>query len=213
MLVLVEFWYGCKMLCIFFSCRCYASRKILLHSIVAHLLRCLAFICSRFQIQIFAAHFPGVHKTIADALSRNNLILFHSLLLQASGMATFISSSLIQLRTTSEENRLDLEVLDFPCETTTQLTRNISFFLQSTSISFNWSSFSWDSLISPSIESVLFPRIPGMSQTQQTCCGNPASSHNLCIIVVFSRHLSVPYCQEIIYTVDRPWCPMFHHYL
>ena len=64
---------------------------------MAHMLRCLAFICGCFQIQISVAHVPGVHNTMADALSRNNMTLFRSLCPQASGMATTIPSSLIQL--------------------------------------------------------------------------------------------------------------------
>ena len=63
----------------------------------AHLLRCLAFICASFQCQLRAAHIPGPHNTSADALSRNKLMLFHSLNPQARPVPTPIPPELIHL--------------------------------------------------------------------------------------------------------------------
>ena len=48
-----------------------------------HLLRCLYFYTALFQFDHTAEHIPGVLNTAADALSRNNLPLFSSLLPQA----------------------------------------------------------------------------------------------------------------------------------
>ena len=48
-----------------------------------HLLRCLYFYTALFQFDYTAEHIPGVLNTAADALSRNNLPLFSSLLPQA----------------------------------------------------------------------------------------------------------------------------------
>ena len=64
---------------------------------MAHLLKALAFICGRFQIQLGASHLPGTHNCAADAISRNNVMLFYSLLLQASRFPTRIPSSLLEL--------------------------------------------------------------------------------------------------------------------
>jgi len=43
------------------------------------LIRCLAFIAAKFQLSMPAVYLPGKENTIADAISRNNLSLFHSL--------------------------------------------------------------------------------------------------------------------------------------
>ena len=64
---------------------------------MAHMLRCLAFICGRFQIHISASHIPGTQNCIADALSRNNLTSFYTLLPQASRIPSLIPGSLLQL--------------------------------------------------------------------------------------------------------------------
>ena len=45
---------------------------------LTHLMRCLAFLAA-----FHGFHFSSVHVTVADALSHNNLTLFHSLLPQA----------------------------------------------------------------------------------------------------------------------------------
>ena len=43
-----------------------------------HLLRCLFFITAQNQITLGATHIPGMANVAADAISRDNLILFHS---------------------------------------------------------------------------------------------------------------------------------------
>ena len=40
---------------------------------IMHLLRCIFFIRSRFQVDIWAVHTPGVDNRIVDAFSRNDL--------------------------------------------------------------------------------------------------------------------------------------------
>ena len=47
-----------------------------------HLLRCLAFYAAYFRFQFYATHVPGALNTAADALSRNNMSLFTSLVPQ-----------------------------------------------------------------------------------------------------------------------------------
>ena len=60
---------------------------------VAHLLRCLAFIMARFNIRLQATHIPGILNDIADALSRNNMSTFFSLVPQADKHPLIIPSS------------------------------------------------------------------------------------------------------------------------
>ena len=64
---------------------------------VAHLLRCLAFIMARFNVRLQAAHIPGILNDIANALSRNNMSTFFSLVPQADKHPLIIPSSLIHL--------------------------------------------------------------------------------------------------------------------
>lgn len=47
-----------------------------------HMLRCLAFYAAFYGFQMTSDHIPGNLSTAADALSRNNLPLFHSLVPQ-----------------------------------------------------------------------------------------------------------------------------------
>jgi hypothetical protein len=46
--------------------------------LLMHMLRCLAFYSAYYRFQITAEHIPGVLNTAADAISRNNMSLFHS---------------------------------------------------------------------------------------------------------------------------------------
>ena len=57
---------------------------------VMHLARCLAFAKAKFEFELLATHLPGTRNTIVDALSRNNMALFHSLLPQADQEPTLI---------------------------------------------------------------------------------------------------------------------------
>lgn len=45
---------------------------------VMQLARCLAFIKAKFELELMATHLPGTKNSIADALSRNKMTLFHS---------------------------------------------------------------------------------------------------------------------------------------
>jgi len=67
------------------------------HEDTAHMLRCLTFLLAKWQCRLIAEHLSGTHNTIADALSRNNLSLFHTLLPQAVPRPTTIPMALIQL--------------------------------------------------------------------------------------------------------------------
>ena len=62
-----------------------------------HLMRCLAFIAAKYEFTIFATHIPGVDNVLADALSRNNGTLFHTLHPQANQSPTPIPVSLLDL--------------------------------------------------------------------------------------------------------------------
>ena len=52
-----------------------------------HLLRCLVFYAAIYQFDFRAEHLPGSHNLAADALSRNNLTLFSSLVSQMQQVA------------------------------------------------------------------------------------------------------------------------------
>ena len=52
-----------------------------------HLLRCFSFYCAYFRFHFSAKHVPGVMNTVADALSRNNMVLFSSLVPQTTQFA------------------------------------------------------------------------------------------------------------------------------
>ena len=64
---------------------------------VMHLIRCLAFITAKFQFLLSASHIPGVENTAADALSRNNLDVFHSIYPQANSAPAPIPAPLLDL--------------------------------------------------------------------------------------------------------------------
>lgn len=51
--------------------------------LLMHLLRCFSFYCAYFRFHVSATHIPGILNTAADALSRNNLSLFSSVVPQA----------------------------------------------------------------------------------------------------------------------------------
>ena len=54
-----------------------------LDPLLMHILRCLAFYIAFYSFHIPAEHIPGILNTAMDALSRNNLSLFHSLVPQS----------------------------------------------------------------------------------------------------------------------------------
>ena len=55
-----------------------------------HLLRCFYFYSALFQFDYCIAHIPGVVNVAADALSRDNLLLFCSLVLQAGSTTSAV---------------------------------------------------------------------------------------------------------------------------
>lgn len=57
------------------------------NTLLTQLLRCLFFYASMFQFHFSALHIPGVYNVLADAISRNNLTLLHSLIPQATQVA------------------------------------------------------------------------------------------------------------------------------
>ena len=62
-----------------------------------HLMRCLAFIAAKHEFAIVATHISGVHNIQADALSRNNISLFHVAHPQAKPSPTPLPASLLGL--------------------------------------------------------------------------------------------------------------------
>ena len=67
------------------------------HPLAMHLLRALSFFAAHYKFTISATHLPGILNTAADALSRNKMHLFLSLVPQASPRPTPIPPELINL--------------------------------------------------------------------------------------------------------------------
>ena len=53
-------------------------------TLLVHLLRCIFFIAAHYELSVRAAHIPGKDNMAADAISRDNLPLFHSQVPQAA---------------------------------------------------------------------------------------------------------------------------------
>ena len=70
---------------------------------LAQLLRCISFYTAHFHFTLLARHVSGRHNQTADALSRNNMNLFFSLLPQALPSPDPIPQELIQLAMTRAE--------------------------------------------------------------------------------------------------------------
>ena len=64
---------------------------------LAHLFRCISFYAAHYHFSLHAQHVPGHHNRIADALSRNNLPLFSSLLPQATPAPEPIPQEAVQM--------------------------------------------------------------------------------------------------------------------
>jgi len=75
----------------------FISQRMLQVKEITHFLHCLEFIQASFQCQLKAYHLLGTHNRIADALSRNNLPLFHALYPQADKAPSAIPPDLILL--------------------------------------------------------------------------------------------------------------------
>lgn len=69
---------------------------------VMHLMRCLAFILAKFQIDLFASHIPGLKNDLADALSRNNLSHFKCHYPQAAQDPTPLPQELLDITLVSK---------------------------------------------------------------------------------------------------------------
>ena len=64
---------------------------------VMHLMRCLAYFAAKFQFFILASHIKGIDNTLADALSRNNLLLFQALHPQANMQPSAVPDTVLDL--------------------------------------------------------------------------------------------------------------------
>ena len=73
-----------------------------------HLIRCLAFITAKFQFLLSASHIPGVENTVADALSRNKVVVF----LQANSVPAPIPAALLDLPLPSKPDWMSLSWID-----------------------------------------------------------------------------------------------------
>ncbi len=62
-----------------------------------HLARCLAFFQAEFDVQLVASHIKGAENVLADALSRNNSVLFRAQCPQAEAEPTPIPEALLDL--------------------------------------------------------------------------------------------------------------------
>ena len=62
-----------------------------------HLARCLAFFQAEFDVQLMASHIKGVKNVLADALYRNDSVLFRAQCPQAEAEPTPIPEALLDL--------------------------------------------------------------------------------------------------------------------
>ena len=62
-----------------------------------NLMRCLTFLSARLEFRVKAAHIKGIHNTLADALSRDNLSLFRACYPQGNKEPTPISATVLDL--------------------------------------------------------------------------------------------------------------------
>ena len=65
------------------------------NKVAMHLARCLSFTSAMFNFHLSAQHIKGADNTLADALSRDNLPLFHSLHPQAEPVPTPIPAAIL----------------------------------------------------------------------------------------------------------------------
>ena len=64
-----------------------------------HLLRCLFFIRAYFELELWAVHIPGKENTLADAISRNDLLYFFSQVPGAANSQEVVPLTLLSLLT------------------------------------------------------------------------------------------------------------------
>ena len=67
---------------------------------IMHLIRCLFFLTAHHGLGVRACHIPGVHNVLPDAISRDNLDLFFSLLQSADPVPAAIPEALVSLLVT-----------------------------------------------------------------------------------------------------------------
>ncbi len=81
-----------------------------------HLARCLAFFLAEHEIRLTASHIKGADNTMADALSRNDLVKFRGLCSQAAAEPSVIPDTLLDL--------LLVKRPDWTCTNWTELWKN-----------------------------------------------------------------------------------------
>ena len=64
---------------------------------VMQLMRCLSFLMAKGEFYMVASHIKGVDNTLADALSRDNLPLFHSLYPQVQPQPAIVPEAMLDL--------------------------------------------------------------------------------------------------------------------
>lgn len=62
-----------------------------------HLLRCIFFVTAAYEITMWPTHVPGIENRIADAISRNNMSIFHSQVPKADPAPAVVPTEVIQL--------------------------------------------------------------------------------------------------------------------
>lgn len=69
-----------------------------------HLLRCLHFFCAMHDFKLRAEHIAGVHNTVADAISQNNLLILFAQVPQAERLASPVPQELLQFLCSHQPN-------------------------------------------------------------------------------------------------------------
>ena len=97
-------WQGCTVRC---NCDnemvvCVVNQKYARDTLLMHMIRCLFFVCAKFNINLVAKHTPGRDNALADALSRNNLPLFFSQVPSACSVPTPIPFPLLMGLSTAQ---------------------------------------------------------------------------------------------------------------
>ena len=67
------------------------------HRIAMHLVRCLFYIMTFHNFSLACKHLPGRLNTAADALSRNNLLLFQAEVTQAAALPSAVPQELLDI--------------------------------------------------------------------------------------------------------------------
>ena len=103
-LVWGEMWRGCTVRC---NCDnqavvCIINQRYARDPVLAHMLRCLFFICALHQFEIVAEHTPGCENIAADAISRDNLPLFRAQVPNAASAPSTIPPISVAFLTSTE---------------------------------------------------------------------------------------------------------------